>query len=126
MRREMLRKMVLPKESFLAYSTFVRLHARMPHLKDKWVKWVKCSQISAVNVRARHPKMTSSCDFALTCNSIQHRDKSTIDEEKIFNRENKIVLFHRINYFKHLSFIVPIVIYFSSLSLFIIFICMSK
>lgn len=33
MRREVLRKVVLPKESFLTYPALVRLHARMPHLE---------------------------------------------------------------------------------------------
>jgi len=85
MRREMLRKMVLPKESLLAYPTFVRLHARMPHLKDKrGVRRVKCSQISdTVNIRARHPGMTSPCDLALVYEGTQRRDKSTVDGENL-------------------------------------------
>jgi len=113
MRREMFRKMVLPKESLLAYSTFVRLHARMPHLKDKRVKWVKCTQISdAINVRARHPEMTSPYDLALICKSTQHSDKSTISWKE--NHQSKKI---RLYYFTELFILNIYHLFMSQLSL---------
>lgn len=39
-RRKVFRKVVLSKESLLAYPTFVRLHPRMPHLQDTTMRCI--------------------------------------------------------------------------------------
>lgn len=81
MRREVFCKMVLPKESLLAYSTLIRFYTCMPHLKDCTI----CNRFLRCNIFLLDSPYAVSCWLHLKISCYIHHIRTFFYETGFLN-----------------------------------------